>query len=118
MLTLSNHPRRLSFAVVFAAGLTLAALADPAVRATRSFNPEPAATANSLTPAAGPAVRITKVEPTGSFENGKPGEPRRQVVRLTVENPGAALEASARVRLWARPTTKSRSAGSPPARAP
>jgi hypothetical protein len=78
MLTLHNHKGRLSFAFIFAGALSLTA---------------PAA-------AAGPAVRITKVEATGSFESAKTAEPRLEIVRLTVENPGAALEASARVRLW------------------
>jgi hypothetical protein len=78
MLTLPNHHQHLPFAVIFAGSLSLAALAA----------------------AAGPAVRITKVEPTGSFEKARPGEPRQQIVRLTVENSGAALEASARIRLW------------------
>ena len=49
---------------------------------------------------AGPAVRITKVDPTFTFEKAKPGELRQEIVRLTVENAGAAIEASARVRLW------------------
>ena len=62
------------------------------------------------------SLRIVKVEPTPLFPKAKAGEPLRQIVRLSLKNPGAATEAKVKIALPERPRMKNRSDSIAPGR--